>query len=662
MRRGGAALVFLISLSVYSLTLAPTVTFVDSGELIVAASFKGVAHPPGFPLYILLAHLATLVPIGNIAQRVNFASALFAALAVAFLFLLGTEALRGSDEPTPRKRPAKAGRKDAAPVIDVEVEHSLFTFVPALVAALLFAFSSTFWSFAVVAEVYTLNTCLIIIIFYELFRWRATASDRTLYLAAFLFGLALGVHHATVALTLPAMAILVYRKAHWNFFKSKQLLWAALISLGGVFLVYAYLPLAASWQPILNWGDPRSLQNLWSHVTGHQYQVFFSSSPAQIANQAVAFAKLASHEFNPGWLPVVFVFLTLGLVELFQRDRTVFWFLVLTVIANLAYSLNYEIAEDKGAYYLPTFIAMALITGFGARYVLRKAILQVSNQLVGLVAASVLVLLLPVIAFAGNFPFCNRHNYNLASDYVTNIQAPIAPRGMLLTSDWQVYSPLLYFREVEQQRRDIMVVDIQMLRRSWYYDYLKTAYPDLISQNQTAVDSLLRELRHWEQDPKAFAESPALIKRINDRFYEMILSFISTHLKQASVYVTLDVGTATMGQDAELTRALLNSYQLVPQGLVFQLATDRNFQPDHGGEFLTRGIFDGAFKFADDDVVVLKVRPVYVTMLVNRGKYLEAYGHDDEAMRAYQRALGLDPASALVQQSLQQLLRKADKN
>ena len=63
----GAAIVFFVSLLVYSQTLAPTVTLVDSGELIVAARFLGVAHPPGFPLYLMLAHLGSLVPIGNIA-------------------------------------------------------------------------------------------------------------------------------------------------------------------------------------------------------------------------------------------------------------------------------------------------------------------------------------------------------------------------------------------------------------------------------------------------------------------------------------------------------------------------------------------------------------------------------------------------------------------
>src|SRR5213083_2137896 len=83
-----ASMVFLVALLLYSWTLAPTVTLVDSGELILAARGLGVAHPPGFPLWVMLAHLASLVPLGNVAARINFSSALFAALACAMLTLV----------------------------------------------------------------------------------------------------------------------------------------------------------------------------------------------------------------------------------------------------------------------------------------------------------------------------------------------------------------------------------------------------------------------------------------------------------------------------------------------------------------------------------------------------------------------------------------------
>src|SRR5437773_4847220 len=82
-----AGIVFLVALLLYSWTLAPTVTLTDSGELIVVARGLGIAHPPGVPLWIILAHLASLLPIGNVAQRIKFSSALFAALDCVMLTL-----------------------------------------------------------------------------------------------------------------------------------------------------------------------------------------------------------------------------------------------------------------------------------------------------------------------------------------------------------------------------------------------------------------------------------------------------------------------------------------------------------------------------------------------------------------------------------------------
>src|SRR4029077_15706086 len=86
-----AGIVFLVALVLYSWTLASTVTPTDSGELIVVARGLGIAHPPGVPLWIILAHLASLVPFGNIAVWINFSSALFAALACAMLTLTVAE-------------------------------------------------------------------------------------------------------------------------------------------------------------------------------------------------------------------------------------------------------------------------------------------------------------------------------------------------------------------------------------------------------------------------------------------------------------------------------------------------------------------------------------------------------------------------------------------
>src|SRR5215831_11134259 len=145
------AAVFLAALVVYIWTLAPTVTLVDSGELIVVAQGLGVAHPPGFPLWVMLAHLASLLPLGNVAVRINFSSALFAALACALLTLVVAElGITASHVAASNKKGAQHKKNSGDSGIS-----RLLILGPALSAGLLMAFSRTLWSYATITEVYT---------------------------------------------------------------------------------------------------------------------------------------------------------------------------------------------------------------------------------------------------------------------------------------------------------------------------------------------------------------------------------------------------------------------------------------------------------------------------------------------------------------------------
>ncbi len=87
--------VFFGSFSVYLLTLAPLVTFWDSGELSTAAWSLGIPHPPGYPLFCILGKLFTFLPFGSIVYRLNLMSAFFAAGTVYILFLMLKKTLRG---------------------------------------------------------------------------------------------------------------------------------------------------------------------------------------------------------------------------------------------------------------------------------------------------------------------------------------------------------------------------------------------------------------------------------------------------------------------------------------------------------------------------------------------------------------------------------------
>jgi len=469
--------------------------------------------------------------------------------------------------------------------------------------------------------------------------------------------LALGDHHVTVGLTLPALAVIVYRTQGLKFFTSRRLLYAALISIGALIAVYAYLPFAASRSPLINWGNPRSLQEIWWHITGRQYRVFLSFTPAMMGVQFVEFSRMLLREFGPPWLPLPLAFAFAGFATAYRQDRTTFWFLLFIVIANLAYDLSYEIAEDKDAYYLPVFISIALAAGFGIRWLIQLTTAKSISLGKSYGVAAIAVLLTSATAFTANWPFNNRRHYFIAHDYVENLLSAIESNGLLLTQDWQVASPMFYAQQIEQLRRDVKVVDANLLRRSWYFDYLRRTYPDLIERSREKIEMFVEDLKAWERDPAAFKSNALLTQKISTAFLEMIQSIVTNESGVRPVYITRDLLLPDT-TNGEVTRWLSQNYQLVPQGLLFNLAKDSGFHDSPDVRLETRGLADGTVRFEQDDVVNLKILSAYTSMLINRGRYLAAFNQHERAIIAFQEALALDPNLAAAREGLAQSTAK----
>ncbi|MBM2826772.1 MAG: rane protein of unknown function, partial [Dehalococcoidia bacterium] len=143
----------LAALGVYVATLTPGVFWGDSAELTVSAYVLGIAHPPGYPLYMLLGKLfITLTPFEGVAYSMNLLSALFGSLAVGVVFLI-------------------ARRIAGNPFI-------------AAVTALALAFSYRFWRESIIAEVYTLHALFLSLILLFLILWRDTGYKRYAFLTA----------------------------------------------------------------------------------------------------------------------------------------------------------------------------------------------------------------------------------------------------------------------------------------------------------------------------------------------------------------------------------------------------------------------------------------------------------------------------------------------
>ena len=125
----------------------------------------------------------------------------------------------------------------------------------------------------------------------------------------------------------------------------------------------------------------------------------------------------------------------------------------------------------------------------------------------------------------------------------------------------------------------------------------------------------------------------------------------------APVYITNDVLSADK-TNGYLTQWIPQAYQLVPQGLVFNLATDQSFHDSSDPHLRTRGLADGTVRSAGDDVVKLKVLPAYTRMLTNRGRYLAVFNQHERAVLAFKEALTLDANLPAAQQGLEESTAK----
>jgi hypothetical protein len=165
----------------YLLTLAPTVTFWDAGEFIAAAKTLGIPHPPGTPLFVLIAHVwAMLLPIGEYAFRTNLLSALLSALGAGCFFLIAHESLRAL---------IPAGNDESGRVLRIGGGAA---------AALLGAFTFTNWQNSNETEVYAVATFTIAAMSWLAHLWRrdrtTPRASRLLLLIVYLAGVSIGNH------------------------------------------------------------------------------------------------------------------------------------------------------------------------------------------------------------------------------------------------------------------------------------------------------------------------------------------------------------------------------------------------------------------------------------------------------------------------------------
>lgn len=256
--------VFAIAAIVYLMTMEPVSSLWDCSEFIATSYKLEVGHPPGAPLFMMLARLATLFAFGNpdyVGMAVNAMNSLASAFCILFLFWTITHLAR--------RLATRHGAELTRPT-------TIAILGAGAVGALAYTFTDTFWFSAIEGEVYALSSMFTALVVWLMLKWEEQAdqphASRWIVLIAYLMGLSIGVHILNL-LCIPALVFIYYfrRTEHitWKGVVGTTLLAGALI----VFVNYIIIPFT-----------------IW---IGAQFDTFFVNTLGLPANSGFAFSSLA---------------------------------------------------------------------------------------------------------------------------------------------------------------------------------------------------------------------------------------------------------------------------------------------------------------------------------------------------------------------------------
>lgn len=422
-RLHGLGLAFLVPLVVYLPDISPYVGRADTFEFQVIGPQLGVAHPSGYPLYTLVCKAFSLLPMGTMAWRINLSSAIFAALASAFLFL-------ALDAKPPKGR----------------LDRPL-----ALGAALMLSFSPTLWSRAIEAEVYALNAALVAIGLWLAVRWHGgqIQTARAWPAFGFLVGLAVASHITLGALSLVAASGLLVPRL-----RPDRRAWLLALGLGvlGVSL-YVYIPLR--W-PAVTDGEFMSLGQFWRFVTnadsgGALRPLAFYQDPTRwhlvgrlLLNQ-VGWPGLVLAAIGPFALGRAYPALNLGLLS--------------AAAAWVWFNLSFYVADpDYSAFLIPAHTLVLFYLGWAARSLSRR--LQTPALSLGTMII-VLMLLISLNQIWRTGPEIDTISQGRADEAWARyaLQQPLSTDATVL-ADSEKFPPLYYLQQVEGIRTDLELVTL----------------------------------------------------------------------------------------------------------------------------------------------------------------------------------------------------------
>jgi len=490
-----AVLIGAVAFITYLLTLAPSVSFWDSGEYLTCAWTSGVPHPPGVPLFVLLGRFSTIVFsfITAIAVRVNLLCALAGAFTVSILVRL------------------------------VQRWGNRMGFTPvwyrpmSVLAGLIAAFSYTIWRNSNATETYATALLLTFIIMWAFDCWIQKYAEkeheegkkdhggwgeaRYLLLISYLIILAIGNHGSVPFVTGPPMLLMYIIYA----FRKKTDIWKRawfLLTIVGLvilaFSIHLYMPIRAVQHPEVNETNAEHWSAFELAFSRDQYghtSVFERKGP--FIDQMKLFMKYLSWQsgrVDDGWdrylgtaagtaasmiMKIVLIFGAIyGLVVLGMKRPKLLIYLgflfLMSSILFIFFILNFKTGpegtplgevRERDYFFGASFSLFAIFSGIGLVSLFKDFLSNKSGL-------AWVTLLIPALSFGVNFYRCDRSKSLFAQDYGVNLLESCPENAVLITNGDNDTFPLWFAQGVLGVRRDVIVSNLSLMNTNWYVQQL----------------------------------------------------------------------------------------------------------------------------------------------------------------------------------------------
>jgi hypothetical protein len=469
---------FLVVFLVYLATLSPTTAFWDTSEYIAAAKVLGIPHPPGNPLFVILAHTFGLLPLSeSYAVRINLFAAFTSAAAAGLWFLVAERWLRG----IVRERWAR--------------------YASAFGGVLVGATSWSVWNQSTVNEkVYTVSLFSIALVMWLVVRWGddepGPHRDRWLVLIAYVLALT-STNHLMGLLAVPALVVYVLWTDWRVLTRPTVLVGIVIAAVVGISLNYLWLPMRAGQYPPINEGEPvgffsQALKDVLNRV---QYgKPGLGERQASFTGQLANFWQYFSWQFARDWgrlagvATAIFTVLGLsGLLALWKSDRRAGIAgvaLLGTLSIGLVFYMNFKYGysqyldqpslarevRERDYFFIGSFAVFGAFVACGLGALMQSIVdgLRDRGTIKARWAAASPILALAFVPLLGNHSTASRAHETMARDFAYDILNSVEPYGILITAGDNDTFPLWYAQEVEGIRPDVTLANLSLMNTEWH--------------------------------------------------------------------------------------------------------------------------------------------------------------------------------------------------